>query len=134
MKRRVWLILVIGSLACAAVFIVIVRWYVEPKIRKAHTGWLFTQLQELIQKADDVRDENTLNQLMSESLIDWNSCKLEGGRVFDGWGHEVQILFDEQVIVWRFQSAGADGSFDTPDDIILSAEPPTARASGRGAL
>ena len=117
-RGRIGLILLITVLLLAAVFVL--RALVSPAILHTHTMFCFSQLDQAYR--DSVasgQQRSTSSQQFLERIpqwaIDWNSCHFRDHAIYDSWGTPADIRVDTSQIILR--SAGADRSFDTPDDI-----------------
>ena len=107
--------MVVGALFCLQIWL-------SPYIRQTHTWWMFNQLEQLWEsrEQESLRNAAALPNWLSAVAgeVDWNTCRLEDGQIFDGWQRPVRVTVSEnQLALW---SAGADGTWDTVDDVCSS--------------
>lgn len=89
MRPRVLIPLVLSfALALAAVSL-----YprLQNRIRYTHTSFLFRQIQDALRKGPLPKTESDLIAILNRSSLDWNSCRLAGDTVLDGWGQRIAL-------------------------------------------
>lgn len=86
-------------------------------IREAHTKFLFLQVQSLLKEKPPLGTATDLTSLLKQSSIDWNSCRMDGDRILDGWDQPIIIRTESER--WTLISAGRDGRFGSSDDAIV---------------
>jgi hypothetical protein len=90
------------------------------KSREAQTRFAISQMVGHLgdlEEAELPRSSGDLIQTLKGSNIDWNRCRMDAGRILDGWGRPMEAGFDPSTATWTFQSSGKDGTFGTNDDI-----------------
>jgi hypothetical protein len=75
-------------------------------------------LLNLHDSADLPKDSKSLVLALTDSGIDWDSCRLTAEGIEDSWGHPIQMHFDPTVMAWTFRSVGEDGIVSSEDDIV----------------
>lgn len=93
------------------------------QIRETQTHFAIRQATELLDQIDDADLPSTAAGLIDRlrsSTIDWNSCRIRGEQVLDGWGNPIATTFDNKNEIWSFHSFGKDGKSGTADDIDAS--------------
>ncbi len=88
--------------------------------REAHTRFLFTQIEMVWLNADAITNANELMGLLQSAPLDWNSCRLEDGVLYDGWGQPILTRLSN-VTNLTLRSRGRDRQFETDDDIEMTA-------------
>ena len=109
----------------ASLILPLISHLVGPRIREAHTRTTLSQIDFELKNLNEVswpRDHSALISFLQTRDIDWNSCEIKGEGLLDGWGRNIETLFDASANAWSFRSAGKDGSLDTRDDIQLTCE------------
>lgn len=94
---------------------------------RTHTHFLLNQINEVAATPTLVRTKPELIQLLKQSNIDWNSCRLTAGEVLDSWGTPVHFDFGGIPNRFEMKSAGPDKRMNTNDDIhrVIEASKPT---------
>lgn len=93
------------------------------EVRDSHT--LFT-ISQMVSHLSELKDEllpktsADLIKSMKTANIDWNSCRIDGERILDGWGQPMNASYEISTSVWNFRSSGPDFKFGTTDDIEAS--------------
>ncbi len=101
------------ALAIAGIVPVISK--ARSKIRELHTWFLFGQIRVVVEQGGLPSDQSALLDVLQRSNIDWNSCGMDRGRMYDGWSRPIAVSITHTSLVLR--SAGRDGLTDTADDI-----------------
>jgi len=86
----------------------------------AHTRFAVSQMVSHLgelERADFPMSSSDLVNALKESYIDWNSCRIDGKQILDGWGQPMDATFDQSTATWTFRSSGKDRQFGTQDDI-----------------
>lgn len=117
-----WLVVLLTVSAAVAVWLG-ARHFVGPEIRETHTKFLFAQLDDSYSRFirtgnKPVASEQSFRDLVAAWTIDWNSCELRDGIIFDSWGTPIQIRTESLTV--HLRSAGPDRQFGTRDDIARS--------------
>lgn len=100
-----------------------------------HTRLLFTQLDEQYGKYLSagnpvVTTTPAFMTLIGQWPIDWQSCRLQDGTLYDAWGWPVHWDMQDGTIL--LTSPGPDGNLETPDDLkygLKSGSPTTGAAT-----
>ena len=103
---------------------------ISSKSREAHTQFAISQMVSHLGELDVTAIPKSSGDLIStlkKSRTDWNSCRIEGDLIMDGWGQPMETTFDESKGRWAFRSSGRDGKFGTEDDI---GEPTPPKSQG----
>ncbi|MCU0748051.1 MAG: type II secretion system protein GspG [Akkermansiaceae bacterium] len=111
--------LVVAGLIVFA-FTLVLRFFSSRTILESHTAFALSQMVEHIHQTDRAKFPRTneqLIELLKLATIDWNSCRIEGDDVLDGWGRPLTLTFDSDKQRWTFRSSGKDGLAGTDDDI-----------------
>lgn len=126
LRHPILLIALIGLLASGIAVSIFNLWPSgSSMIRETHTRFAISQMSD---RLGEVRTDelpigtNELIALLRASRIDWNTCKLEGDQILDGWHRPITATFDDERLRWTFCSPGKDGKIGTEDDI--EAHPP----------
>jgi hypothetical protein len=93
---------------------------ISSKSRETHTRFAISQIVSHIdglEEAEFPMSSGDLIKQLKEASIDWNSCRIDGGRILDGWGQSIDATFDHSTESWTFRSSGKDRNFGTDDDI-----------------
>ena len=93
---------------------------ISSKSRDAHTRFAISQIVSHLGELEEAElpmSSGDLIRTLKESSIDWNSCRVNGGRILDGWGQSMDATFDQSIATWTLRSSGMDRNFGTDDDI-----------------
>jgi hypothetical protein len=110
---------VMTSILLVAAFLII-RVKISPTIFHTHTSFLFSQLEGAYRsslasgQSRALSSQEFLNRIPQWG-IDWNSCRLQSGVIYDSWNTPIEIRMEGASIVLR--SGGPDRRFNTVDDI-----------------
>lgn len=97
---------------------------ISSKIRDVHSRFALSQMVSHLgelEEAEFPKSPGELIKVLKESSIDWNSCRIDDGRILDGWGQPMISTFDDSTVTWILSSSGRDGKFWTVDDIEVAA-------------
>ena len=91
------------------------------EMRDTHTLFAISQMINLLSELKDEalpRTSVNLIKSLKVSNIDWNSCRIDGERILDGWGQPINATYEDSTSIWTFRSSGSDFKFGTDDDIV----------------
>jgi hypothetical protein len=106
----------------------------SPTIREEHTKFAISQMVGFLGELEDEQPPVSTGELikaLKESSIDWNSCRIDGNQILDGWGRPMSAAFDPSTATWTFRSSGRDGRVGTGDDIEATTPRSPNGESGR---
>jgi hypothetical protein len=112
MKRILILIaaLIVGSIALAQMTF-------RDNTKRVHTEFLFQQIEQVVFHATFPNTPADLADLLSRSVIDWNSCSLSEEQLIDSWANKIRTEINSRESIITLTSSGVDGVFGTNDDI-----------------